>query len=118
MNIETFVEYCLTKKGVEETFPFDNVTLVMKVMGKMFAVCPTDRDGLQIALKCDPEYAIELRERHEEITEAWHMSKKHWNGVNCEGSLKDAFVRELIDDSYNLVVKGLTKKDQLILSSL
>ena len=118
MNIETFVEYCLAKKGVEETFPFDDVTLVLKVMGKMFAVCPTDNEVFSISLKCDPEYAVELRERHEEITAAWHMSKVHWNGINCEGSLKDAQIQALIDDSYNLVVRGLTKKNQSILSSL
>jgi predicted DNA-binding protein (MmcQ/YjbR family) len=118
MNIETLVEYCMAKKGVEETFPFDDVTLVLKVMGKMFALIPTDNETLSLALKCDPEYAIELRERHEEITAAWHMSKKHWNGVNCEGTLKAAFIYELVDHSYDMVVKGLTKKDQLVLSSL
>ncbi len=118
MNIESLVEFCLSKKGVEDTFPFDDVTLVLKVMGKMFALIPTDNETLQVALKCDPEYAIELRERHEEITAAWHMNKKHWNSVNCEGTLKDAEIYELIDHSYQMVVKGLTKKDQLLLSSL
>jgi predicted DNA-binding protein (MmcQ/YjbR family) len=118
MNIENLVEYCMAKKGVEETFPFDEVTLVLKVMGKIFAIVPTDNEKLSLALKCDPEYAIELRERYEEITPAWHMSKKHWNGVNCEGTLRDAFIYELVDHSYDMVVKGLTKKDQLLLSSL
>ena len=118
MNIEDFYEYCLSKKAVEETFPFDDVTLVFKVMGKMFALTGLDKDEFTINLKCDPEYATELRESHPEVTPGWHMSKKHWNTVDCQGSLSDKFLRELIDHSYDMVVKGLKKADREFLSNL
>ena len=85
MNVETFRVYCLSKKGITEEFPFDEETLVFKVMGKMFALCGLEHVPFQIALKCDPERAIELREQYDgRITEAWHMSKKHWNSVHAE----------------------------------
>ena len=112
MNIETATEYCLIKKGVKEDFPFDKVTMTMKVMGKIFAFIPLDAEIFTIALKCDPERAIELRETHEEINEAFHLSKKHWNGLNCEGTLSDKLIKELIDHSYDLVVKGLKKSER------
>ena len=118
MNIETFLEHCLAKKGVEETFPFDETTLVMKVMNKMFAICPLEKARFSLSLKCDPEYAIELRELHEEIMSGFHLNNKHWNTVDCEGTLSDKLLKSLIDHSYEMVVKGMTKKDQLILSSL
>lgn len=111
MNIEQFREYCLSKKGVTESFPFDEKTLVFKVMGKMFALCGLERTPFQVNLKCDPERAIELREEHEDsIMGAYHMSKKHWNSVIPNTSFSDTFFTELIDHSYNLVVQGLTKK--------
>ncbi len=110
MNIEEFREYCLSKKGVEETFPFDEVTLVFKVMGKMFALTGLDSLEFSVNLKCDPDRALELREQHPEIQPGWHMSKKHWNTVSFEEGLEDDFLMELIDHSYDLVVKGLTKK--------
>lgn len=115
MNVETVTEYCLTKKGVKEDFPFDEVTMTMKVMGKIFAFIPLDAEFFTLALKCDPERAIELRETHEEIGEAFHLNKKHWNGVNCEGALSDKFIKELIDHSYDLVVKGLKKSEREML---
>jgi len=110
MNIEEFREYCLSKKGVEETFPFDEVTLVFKVMGKMFALTGLDSLEFSVNLKCDPDWALELREQYPEIQPGWHMSKKHWNTVSFEESLDDDLLIELIDHSYDLVVKGLTKK--------
>ena len=110
MNLEYFREYCLTKRGVEETFPFDEVTLVFKVMGKMFALTGLDSEVFTVNLKCDPEWAVELRDTHEEIIPGWHMSKAHWNTVNFEGELDDAFLKKLIDHSYDLVVAGLPKK--------
>lgn len=110
MHIEAFREYCLSKKGVEETFPFDEVTLVFKVMGKMFAATGLDGDDFTVNLKCDPEWSLELREAHPEIRPGWHMNKKHWNTVAFDEGLADDFLRELIDHSYDLVVKGLPRK--------
>ncbi|MGB7841788.1 MAG: MmcQ/YjbR family DNA-binding protein [Salinimicrobium sp.] len=118
MNVESFRAYCLSKKGITEEFPFDDVTLVFKVMGKMFALCGLENLPFQIALKCDPERAIALREEYDgRITEAWHMSKKHWNSVQPE-TLPTKLVEQLIDHSYELVVSGLTKKQQQELQNL
>jgi len=109
MNIEELREYCISKKGVTECFPFDEVTLVFKVMGKMFAL--TNLDGATtINLKCDPDRAIELREQYSDILPGYHMNKTHWNTVNVQGSLSNQMVTELIDNSYDLVVKSLTRK--------
>lgn len=118
MNIEEFRHYCLNKKAVEETFPFDNVTLVFKVMGKMFALTGLDADEFKVNLKCDPEYAIELREEYQDIIEGWHMSKKHWNTVYFENGLDSKFLCELIDHSYDMVVKKLKKADREFLKNL
>jgi predicted DNA-binding protein (MmcQ/YjbR family) len=118
MNIEEFHAYCLAKKGVEETFPFDEVTLVFKVMGKMFALTGLDNETFEVNLKCDPEYANELREEYGDIRTGWHMSKKHWNTVKFEGELDDKFLCELVDHSYDLVVKGLKKADRDMLNNL
>ena len=111
MNIEDFRNYCLNKKGVEEGFPFGEDTLVFKVMGKMFALTGLKREIFSVNLKCDPERAIELREEYEEVQPGYHMSKKHWNTVNFEGDLEDKFLLELVNHSYDLVVKSLRKKD-------
>lgn len=111
MNIEQFREYCLAKKGVEETFPFDEVTLVFKVMGKMFAITGLDNEEFKVNLKCDPERSITLREEHpEDVFPGWHMNKKHWNTVHFEGSLDYRLLKELTDHSYDLIVKSLPKK--------
>ena len=108
MNVESFREYCLSKKGVTETFPFDEETLVFKVMGKMFAL--TDIDLFKsVNLKCDPEWSVELREKFPTITPGFHMNKKHWNTVEIDGSLSSKFIMELIDHSYNLVIAKLPK---------
>lgn len=109
MDIESYRAYCLGKAGVTEEFPFDEQVLAFKVMGKVFAL--TDVDGFEsINLKCDPERAVELRERYEEIIPGYHMNKKHWNTVSMSGSLPDQLVCELIDHSYELVVNGLPRK--------
>ncbi len=100
----------MSKKGVEETFPFDEQTLVFKVMGKMFALTGLEYADFRVNLKCDPDWALELREQYPDIQPGWHMSKKHWNTVYFEQELEDGFLRELIDHSYDLVVKGFTKK--------
>lgn len=118
MNIEDFRLYCLSKKGVEETFPFDQVTLVFKVMGKMFALTGLDADEFKVNLKCDPDWAVELREEYEDIQAGWHMNKKHWNTVHFQNGLETDFLIKLIDHSYDLVVKKLRKKDREFLENL
>ena len=112
MNIEQFRDYCLSKKYVSESFPFDQETLVFKVADKMFALSGLERKPAQVNLKCDPEKAINLREEFPDIIEGYHMSKKHWNTIILEGNLTDILIIELIDHSYNLVVNGMTKKKQ------
>lgn len=119
MNIEEFREYCLSKKGVEETFPFGEETLVFKVMGKMFALAGLEYNPAQANLKCDPERSIELREEFDGlIRPGYHMSKVHWNTVELERNIPQKLILELIDHSYELVVKSLTKKLQAELVSL
>ena len=115
MNVEDISEYCLSKEGVTEDFPFDEETLVFKVMGKMFALIPLERIPLQINLKCDPELAVEIRERYEAVQPGYHMDKNHWNTILVDGTLRNELIYRWIDDSYNLVVKGLrkTEKEQL-----
>ncbi len=110
MNIEYFRTYCLSKKNVTEDFPFDDVTLVFKVCNKMFALTGLDSDEFTVNLKCDPERALELRERYEDIRPGFHMNKKHWNTVHFDGNLPESLLKDLIDHSYDLVVKGLPKK--------
>ena len=111
MNIEEFRDYCITKKGVTESFPFDEQTLVFKVMGKMFALSGLEHQPAKANLKCDPERSIELREEYDGlITPGFHMSKLHWNTVELEMNLPHDLLIELIDHSYDLVVEGLTKK--------
>jgi len=112
MNIEQFRNYCLAKKYVTESFPFDEVALVFKVANKMFALTSLNHQPQTANLKCDPERAIQLREEYSDIVEGYHMSKKHWNTITIEGDLPNKLIEELIDHSYNLVVKGLTKKLQ------
>lgn len=119
MNIEEFRNYCLSKKGVEETFPFGEDTLVFKVMGKMFALTGLEAHLASANLKCDPERAIELREEYDGlIIPGYHMSKVHWNTVELERNIPQKLILELIDHSYNLVLKSLTKKLQAELASL
>lgn len=117
MNIEFFRDYCISKKGVTEEFPFDEQTLVFKVMGKMFAATNVD-SFVSINLKCHPEKAIELRETYSCVKPGYHMNKKHWNTVLVDGSVSDKLIREWIDDSYNLVVASFTKKLQQELNEL
>lgn len=110
MNIEEFRNYCISKKGVTEEFPFDEKTLVFKVMGKMFALTGLERVPSQVNLKCDPERAIELREDNDGyIIPGFHMSKVHWNTLFIE-ELPPKLILELIDHSYDLVVSKFTKK--------
>ncbi len=109
MNIESLREYCISKIAVTEGFPFDETTLVFKVMDKMFLL--TDLEGdLSINIKCDPEKAIALREQYESVIPGFHMNKRLWNTVNIDGSIPDNILFSWIDDSYDLVVQSLTKK--------
>lgn len=115
MNLETYYEYCLSKKGVSEHFPFDEDTLVFKVGGKMFALSSLlqwEKNEPSVNLKCDPERAQELRAEYDEIKPGFHMSKVHWNTIALNGSLSNTLIKELINHSYELVFKSLTKKIQ------
>jgi predicted DNA-binding protein (MmcQ/YjbR family) len=116
MNLETFYEYCLSKNGVTEHFPFDEETLVFKVGGKMFALSSLTQweKGIpSVNLKCNPEYAEELRAQYDDIKPGWHMSKIHWNTIEINRDVPDSLIKELIDHSYDLVFKSLTKKGQI-----
>ena len=117
MNIESFRHYCITKKGVTEEFPFDEKTLVFKVVGKIFALTNVDMFE-SINLKCAPEEAVELREQHSAVLPGYHMNKKHWNTVLINDTLPDNLLQLWIDKSYELVVKRLNKKEQLFLKTL
>lgn len=109
MHVESFRDYCLSKPGVTESFPFGHDTLVFKVMDKMFALTTLDSDGFTVNLKCRPELAQEWRESFPEVKPGYHMNKTHWNTVDFEGSLDDSFLSKMIDLSYQLVVEGLPK---------
>ena len=110
MNIEQFREYCLAKKGVIEELPFGPDTLVFKVMNKMFALTSLDTEDFRVNLKADPEKAIQQREEFDFIKPGYHMNKQHWNSIYVEQGIKDAYFKELVDDSYNLIVESLPKK--------
>ncbi len=112
MNIEDFRTYCLAKKHVTESFPFDESTLVFKVAGKMFALTGLDNEPFFVNLKCNPEWTAELRQEYEEIQPGYHMNKKHWNTISFQGRLSEDFLKKLIDHSYGLVIKGFSKKAQ------
>lgn len=109
MDANEILDYCLAKKGVTESFPFDNETLVLKVGTKMFLLMALEKQPLSINVKTDPEWSAELREQHPQITGAFHMNKTHWNSVLTDGLKKDLIWR-LIDQSYDLVFNSLTKK--------
>jgi predicted DNA-binding protein (MmcQ/YjbR family) len=102
MNIETIREYCISKTGATESFPFGEDTLVFKAVDKIFALVNLSGD-LSINLKCDPAFAIELRERYSSVTPGYHMNKKHWNTINFDGSVPDKEIFKWIDHSYELV---------------
>jgi predicted DNA-binding protein (MmcQ/YjbR family) len=106
LNIETVREYCLSKKGATEEFPFGEETLVFKVGGKMFALANLDGE-FSINLKCDPEKAIELREQYPAVQPGYHMSKIHWNTIYFDGSLPSHLILAWIDHSYDLVFEKL-----------
>ena len=104
MSIEDIRNYCLSLPYVEETMPFDDTTIVYKVGGKWFAVTDLEENN-KVVVKCNPDLAIELRDRHEEVTAAWHFNKRHWNAISLCGDLAESFIFEQIYNSYMLVIK-------------
>ena len=115
MNLETYYEYCLSKKGVTEHFPFDEDTLVFKVGGKIFALSSLnqwEKGEPSVNLKCNPERAEELRAQYDDIQPGFHMNKVHWNTIRINKDVSDALIKELINHSYELVFKSLNKKIQ------
>ncbi|MFN7314026.1 MAG: MmcQ/YjbR family DNA-binding protein [Bacteroidota bacterium] len=117
MHIELFREICLSLKGVEETFPFGEDVLVYKVLGKIFALTSfSGHDSCN--LKCNPDYAIELRSEYSAVQPGYHMNKQHWNTITYNLDLPDALLRDLIKHSYDLVVASLPKKQQQLLATL
>ncbi|MGZ3810145.1 MAG: MmcQ/YjbR family DNA-binding protein [Mucilaginibacter sp.] len=108
MNIEEIRDHCLAKPGVTEGLPFGEDTLVFKVGEKIFLLISI-ADSTHFNVKCDPELAVELRERHTEVQPGYHMNKKHWNTIYTEGSLTRRQLSEMIDHSYDLVLKSLPK---------
>ncbi len=109
MQADMFREYCLGKPGATEETPFGPEHLVFKVGGKMFALLGYEEVPVTANLKCDPDRALELRDRYEQVRPGYHMNKRHWNTVEIGGGLPDAEVRQMIDHSYALVVAGLPK---------
>lgn len=108
MDIETVREYCLSKRAATEEFPFDDTTLVFKVGGKMFACMPLEKTDMLI-LKCDAEYALELREEYSAIEPAWHFNKKYWNQLRIS-ELEEGLLKRLIDHSYDEVIRKMPRK--------
>lgn len=116
MDIESIRNYCLKKTGVKEELPFDEDSPVYKVMGKIFVIASLTPPH-SINLKCDPEKAVELRERYDAVTPGYHMNKLHWNTIDLESNIPPKLIMEWIDHSYDLVVNGLPKKDKSKLST-
>lgn len=109
MNIEAFREYCLNKPAVTEGTPFGPEDIVFKVGGKIFAIAALMEVPPAVNLKCDPDLALELRDRYEQVRPGYHMNKKHWNTVVLDGAIPPAEIRKMIDHSYELVVQSLPK---------
>ena len=102
--------WCLAQTGASEDFPFRPDVSVFKVAGKMFALSMLGRTPLEVSVKCEPELAVELRKSYDAIRPGYHLNKRHWNTVTLDGSIEDTLVRDLIEDSYDLVVAGLPKR--------
>ena len=118
ITLDDLRKYCCQKPGVEETFPFDQETLVFKVKGKMFALTNITREEFRVNLKCDPDWSLILREHYAAVKPGYHMNKRHWNTVTLDGSIPDDEFWELVDHSYRLVVKGLKKADREELAAM
>ncbi len=109
-DVADFRAYCLTKLNATEGTPFGEDTLVFKVGGKMFALASLDEVPPRVNLKCNPEWALDLRDRYEEVQPGYHMNKKHWNTVELGGAIPDSELRAMIDHSYDLVAARLPKR--------
>ena len=109
MDVAEFREYCLTKPSASEEMPFGPDVLVFKVGGKMFALASVDEVPATANLKCDPDLALDLRDRYEQVRPGYHMNKKHWNTVEIDSGIPAVELRRMIDHSYELVIKGLPK---------
>jgi predicted DNA-binding protein (MmcQ/YjbR family) len=101
--------HCLSFPGAGETFPFGSETSVFKVAGKIFAIAPLARDPLEVSLKCEPALAEQLRTAHPAIRPGYHLNKRHWNTVTVGSSAPDEMVRDMVEDSYDLIVSGLPR---------
>jgi len=112
MDLAQFREYCLSKLRATEDTPFGPDVLVFKVRGKMFALAALEEVPTTVNLKCEPDLALELRDRYEQVRPGYHMNKKHWNTVEIESGIPDAEVRRMIDHSYQLVIKSLPKAER------
>jgi predicted DNA-binding protein (MmcQ/YjbR family) len=117
MNIESVREYCLSLPHATEDFPFDETTLAFRIGGRIFAMIDLERTEWFV-LKCNPDMAIELREKYAEIAPAWHMNKRHWNQINLFGYLSEELICSLIRHSYSLVVQKLPKAIRLSLKGV
>ena len=115
MDLAAFREYCLRKRGATEGTPFGETVLVFKVAGKIFALAALDEIPATVNLKCDPDLALALRDRYEQVQPGYHMNKKHWNTVEIDSGVPEAELRKMIEHSYDLVVRALpkTQRDQL-----
>jgi len=112
MDLAQFREYCLSKPRATEGTPFGPDVLVFKVRGKMFALAALEEVPTTVNLKCEPDLALDLRDRYEQVQPGYHMNKKHWNTVEIESGIPDAEVRRMIDHSYQLVIKSLPKAER------
>ncbi len=118
ITLDTLRKYCGRKPGTVETYPFDEHTLVFKVMGKMYALTSIKSPELTVNLKCDPDWAMILREHYSAVKPGYHMHKRHWNTITIDGSVPEDEVWEMVDHSYRLVVKGLKKADRQKLADM
>jgi predicted DNA-binding protein (MmcQ/YjbR family) len=110
MDAAELRRWCLAQTGAVEDFPFGPETSVFKVGGKMFALSALDRAPLEVSVKCEPELAIQLRDTYAAIRAGYHLNKRHWNTVTLDGSLPDQLIRDLVEDSYDLVVSALPRR--------
>ena len=115
MNAAGLRAWCLEQTGAVEEFPFGPETSVFKVAGKIFALSALGRAPLEVSVKCDPDIAVALRASHAAIRPGYHLNKRHWNTVTLDGSLDDALVRDLVEDSYDLVVSALPRRTRALL---
>ena len=120
MERERLRTICASHAGAVETYPFGDRTAVYKVGGKMFALVPLDPEPPTVSLKCDPEWSEVLRNAHDAVKPGYHLNKRHWNTITLNGTLPDQLVRDLVEDSYDLVVSGLAKRtrEQLLRDKL